>query len=292
MAQISIGCSGWNYGDSVEKGGWVGSFYPDTQTKRLSYYSEFFSTAELNATFYERFYSKMTSGTFYGMVKATPSEFQFSVKAPETVTHTKLMDVKKGALESLQEFLEKISPLKNANKLGAILLQLPPRFSVNEFKQVEGFLERMPSGYDYAIEFRHASWQTEGPWEMLRHYNVAAVMTDSPDPKLRYLSDVTLTADHSFIRFHGRNKGYWYNYLYQEEELKSWTEKVNKISGDPKTKKLRIYFNNHYGGKAVANAIQFREMVEGKESSKREKDAKQRILNALANTAAQKKLSE
>jgi uncharacterized protein YecE (DUF72 family) len=292
MARISIGCSGWNYGDSVEKGGWVGSFYPDAQTKRLSYYSEFFSTAELNATFYERFYSKMTSGTFYGMIKATPPEFQFSVKAPEIVTHTKLMDVKKGALESLQEFLEKISPLKNANKLGAILLQLPPSFSVNEFKQVEGFLERMPSGYDYALEFRHASWQTEGPWEMLRHYNVAAVMTDSPDPKLRYLSDVTSTSDHSFIRFHGRNKDYWYNYLYQAEELKSWTEKVNKIIGDPKTKKLRIYFNNHYGGKAVANAIQFREMVEGKESSKREKDAKHRILNALANATAQKKLSE
>jgi uncharacterized protein YecE (DUF72 family) len=292
MAQLSIGCSGWNYGDSVEKGGWVGSFYPDSQTKRLRYYSEFFSTAELDATFYEKFYSKMTSGTFYGMVKATPSEFQFSVKAPETVTHTKFMDVKKGALESFQEFLEKISPLKNANKLGAILLQLPPSFSVNEFRKVEGFLDRMPSGYDYALEFRHASWQTEGPWEMLRHYNVAAVLTDSSDPKLRYLSDVISTADHSFIRFHGRSEGYWYNYLYQEEELRPWVEKVNKISNDPKTKKLRIYFNNHYGGKAVANAIQFKEMVEGKESSKKEKDSKHRILNALANTAAQKKLSE
>jgi uncharacterized protein YecE (DUF72 family) len=129
MAKVSIGCSGWNYGDPVEKGGWVGSFYPDPQTKRLRYYSEFFPSAELDATFYQKFYSKMTSGTFYGMVKATPPGFQFSVKAPETVTHTKLMDVSKGALEALQEFLEKISPLKNANKLGAILLQLPPSSS-------------------------------------------------------------------------------------------------------------------------------------------------------------------
>jgi uncharacterized protein YecE (DUF72 family) len=31
-----------------------------------------------------------------------------------------------------------------------------------------------------AIEVRHPSWRTEGPWEMLRHYNIAAVMTDSP----------------------------------------------------------------------------------------------------------------
>ena len=291
MTQISIGCSGWNYGDSVEKGGWVGSFYPDAQTRRLHYYSEFFPSAELDATFYQKFYSKMTSGTFYGMVNATPQEFQFSVKAPENVTHTKLMDVKKGAVESLHDFLEKISPLKKANKLGAILLQLPPSFSVKEFKGVEGFLDRIPAGYDYALEFRHASWQTEGPWEMLRHYNVAAVMTDSPDPKLSYLSDVILTADHSFIRFHGRNKGYWYNYLYEEEELKPWTEKVNKITNDPKAKKLRIYFNNHYGGKAVANAIQFKELVEGKESSKRERDTKKKILNSLANATAQKKLS-
>jgi uncharacterized protein YecE (DUF72 family) len=291
MTQISIGCSGWNYGDPFEKGGWVGSFYPDAQTKRLRYYSEFFPSAELDATFYQKFYSKMTSGTFYGMVKATPQEFQFSVKTPETVTHTKLMDVKKGAVESFYDFLEKISPLKKANKLGAILMQLPPSFSVKEFKEVQDFLDRIPAGYDYALEFRHASWQTEGPWEMLRHYNVAAVMTDSPDPKLSYLSDVILTADHSFIRFHGRNKGYWYNYLYEEEELKPWTEKINKITDDTKAKKLRIYFNNHYGGKAVANAIQFKELIEGKKSSERERDTKKKILNSLANSTAQKKLS-
>jgi uncharacterized protein YecE (DUF72 family) len=60
--------------------------------------------------------------------------------------------------------------------------------------------------YDYAVEFRHPSWGTEGPWEMLRHYNIAAVMTDSPPSEnLGYLSDVILTADHSLFRFHGRN---------------------------------------------------------------------------------------
>lgn len=292
MKQVFIGCSGWNYSDPYEKGGWVGSFYPDSQTRRLRYYSEFFQSAEMDATFYQKFYSEMTSGTFYGMVKATPPNFQFSVKAPETVTHIKRMDVKEGALSVFEEFLEKIAPLKNSNKLGAVLLQLPPSFSVDEFKQVEGFLDRMPPGYDYALEFRHASWKTEGPWEMLRHYNVATVMTDSPDPKLQYLSDVILTADHSFIRFHGRNKGYWYNHLYAEEELKPWTEKVSKIREDPEAKRLRIYFNNHYGAKAVANAIQFRAMVEGKELLGKEKETRQKILDALANSAVQKKLHQ
>src|SRR5215216_6355017 len=116
MAQVSIGCSGWNYGDPVEKGGWVGSFYLDAQTKRLRYYSEFFPSAELDATFYQKFYSEMTSGTFYGMVKTTPAHFQFSVKAPETVTHIKRMDVKKGALRVFEEFLEKSKNEKEAKQ--------------------------------------------------------------------------------------------------------------------------------------------------------------------------------
>jgi uncharacterized protein YecE (DUF72 family) len=234
----------------------------------------------------------MSSGTFYGMVKATPDLFQFSVKAPETITHIKRMNVTKGALSIFEEFLEKISPLKNANKLGAILLQLPPSFSVGEFKEVEAFLDRMPSGYDYAVEFRHPSWQTEGPWEMLRHYNVANVITDSPSPELQFLSDIVLTADHSFIRFHGRNNGYWYDYLYTEQELKPWVQKVDKIRNDPESKRLRIYFNNHYGGKAVVNALQFKEMVEGKKLPKNEQEMERKILAALARMGRQKKLQQ
>jgi uncharacterized protein YecE (DUF72 family) len=135
-------------------------------------YSQPFQTAELDVTFYERFYSKMTPGTFHGMIKATPDDFQFSVKVPEIVTHEKRLDVKKDTMDTFNEFLEKISPLKKANKLDAILIQLPPSFSVDAFKQTESFLDRLPSGYEYAIEFRHPSWQTEGPWEILKQYNV------------------------------------------------------------------------------------------------------------------------
>ena len=76
-----IGCFGWNYPDTPDKGGgWTEVFYPDKETKRLRYYSQFFETAEMDSTFYNRFYSKMTKGTFIGMTKATPEKFQFSVK--------------------------------------------------------------------------------------------------------------------------------------------------------------------------------------------------------------------
>ncbi|HZA61584.1 MAG TPA: DUF72 domain-containing protein [Nitrososphaeraceae archaeon] len=263
MGELLLGCSGWNYGDTPDRGGWVGIFYPDRNTKRLRYFSQFFDTAEMDSIFYEKFYSHMTKGTFIGMVKATPENFQFSVKVPETITHRKRLDVRKGAITEFEIFLDKISPLKNSNKLGAVLLQLPPSFTVGEFKNMEGFLDKLPSGYHYAVEFRHPSWKTEGPWDMLKHYNIAAVMTDSPAKEnLEFLSEVTVTtSDHSFIRFHGRNtKGhYWYDYLYSKEELKPWIEKVEEVKRQ--TKVLRAYFNNHYGGAAVINALQFKEML-------------------------------
>ena len=118
MAQTQVGCCGWSYGDLAEKGGWTGAFYPGTSTKKLPYYSKFFETAEMDSTFYEKFYKYMTPATFRGMALATPDDFEFSVKVPETVTHGKKLDVSEGAITLFEEFLDKISPLKIANKLG------------------------------------------------------------------------------------------------------------------------------------------------------------------------------
>jgi uncharacterized protein YecE (DUF72 family) len=64
-------------------------FYPDVQTKKLPYYAQFFNTAEMDATFYEKFYMYMTKDTFTAMARTTPDKFQFSIKVPETVTHDK-----------------------------------------------------------------------------------------------------------------------------------------------------------------------------------------------------------
>jgi uncharacterized protein YecE (DUF72 family) len=101
-----------------------GSIRPNANTKRLSYYSQFFNTVELDSTFHNKFYSNMTKGTFIGMVRATPEKFQFS-EVPESITHGKRLDVRRGTITDFEEFLEKISPLKKAHKLRAILIQLP-----------------------------------------------------------------------------------------------------------------------------------------------------------------------
>ena len=98
--------------------------------------------------------------------------------------------------------------------------------------------------------------------ELLKHHNISNVITDSPEKEnLSFLSNsIVSSPDHSFVRFHGRNTSghYWYNYLYTKKELEPWIDKVRKLKDQ--TKKLRIYFNNHYGGKAVINALQFKEM--------------------------------
>ena len=43
---VLIGSSGWNYGDTPDKGGWTDVFYPDKDTKRLRYYSQSSNTVD------------------------------------------------------------------------------------------------------------------------------------------------------------------------------------------------------------------------------------------------------
>jgi uncharacterized protein YecE (DUF72 family) len=259
MADLLIGTSGWSYSDPAEKGGWVGVFYPNKSIKKLPFYSQFFNTAEFDSIYYEKFYSKMGRATFEGMTNSTPNNFQFSVKVPETITREKKLSVAEGALDAFEEFLDRISPLHKANKLGAILFQMSPNFTVDDFKSAESFLDKIPRDYNYALEFRHASWHTEGALELLKHYNIASVITDSGDPKLQFLAEPIVTADHAFIRFHGRKHGFWYDYLYSKKELEPWAKTAKEIT--KKTKVLRAYYNNHPMGQAVINALQFKELT-------------------------------
>ena len=90
---VFIGCSGWSYSDTFEKGGWVKAFYPDAQTKKLQstliflIQLKWMQRSMKNSTY-------MTKDTFTAMVRATPDNFQFSIKAPETVTHDNKLDVR------------------------------------------------------------------------------------------------------------------------------------------------------------------------------------------------------
>ena len=50
-----------------------------------------------------------------------------------------------------------------------------------------------------------------------------------------------------------------YDYLYSEEELSSWIERVKSIAG--RAARLFIYFNNHFNGQAPQNAAMFKKLL-------------------------------
>lgn len=293
-SQIYLGCSGWNYGDIPDKGGWLNVFYPDNKTRKLSYYSQFFNTVEMDATFYKRFYKHMNERLFMGMANATPNEFKISVKVPEIITHEKRLDINKNVVTDLNEFLKKISPLEINRKLGSIIIQLPPSYTINEYNRLEEFLVALRNRSDLknheriALEFRHNSWNTEGVLELLHQFSIASVLTDSPvQENLGFLSNENNLASNKLavVRLHGRNTTrdhYWYDYLYSEEELIPWVSKINRIKENVET--IFVYFNNHYGGKAIVNSLQFKELINNQPLPENEKKILEKAKKYLSNT--------
>lgn len=72
-------------------------------------------------------------------------------------------------------------------------------------------------------------------------------------------SEIHLTTDFSYFRWHGRGSKPWFDYRYRKEELEKWVPKVEKVAG--KVKKAFGYFNNHYHGYAPENCLHLLEML-------------------------------
>jgi uncharacterized protein YecE (DUF72 family) len=74
-----------------------------------------------------------------------------------------------------------------------------------------------------------------------------------------------------YIRVHGRNYKDWfrkkapveqrYNYLYRADQLEPWIERAKEVAADPATREVYVVTNNHYRGKAVANALMMKSMM-------------------------------
>ena len=245
--EVRLGTSGWSYKE------WEGPFYPKGEKKKLTYYSRFFSTVEIDSTFY----AYPSKGMILGAAKSTPPGFVFSAKLPKLITHEKALDLGRGVKEDLFKFLHLMKPLIDEGKLGPLLIQLPPSFTYSAgLAKLRGFLDALPTDVTFAAEFRNESWLGKGDAvDLLRRHNVAMTTVDEP----LLPPDTTTTADFAFLRWHGHGDRPWYNYRYKEEELQGWTKKVEAIA--TKTKKVYGYFNNHFRGYAVENSLQMMELL-------------------------------
>jgi len=253
---VRIGTSGWSYKE------WEKIFYPDSKTPKLKYYSSLFNTSEIDSTFY----ANPARGLVYGWAKNTPEDFKFSVKLPKTITHEKKLDLSEGTELELVKFLDLLRPLKDVDKLGPLLIQLPPSFGLGSREKLEEFFEALPKGYSFAVEFRNKTWLKDPELHsLLQKYGVANTIVDEP----LMPADTTATSDFAFVRWHGRGRRPWYNYLYTSEELDPWVDRIREIS--PQVKSIYGYFNNHFHGNAVENSLEFLEKL-GAASAAQEKE--------------------
>ena len=254
---IYLGTSGFKFPD------WKGPFYPTDLNDKdwLKYYAEKFNALEVNSTYYRLLHP----ATFFHMSNKVPEGFLFTVKAYRTMTH----EIGEETEKDFQTFLGSLQPLIEANKFGALLAQFPYSFG-NEPKNLDyiaKFHERT-AGLPLVVEFRNRRWLDEPTFNWLKEHNVGFCGVDEPQFSNLMPPVVWATSNLGYIRFHGRNyKEWWsgekdrrYDYLYTEEELKSWVPKIEQLA--QKTDVTFVFMNNCYQAKAAINASQLQGLLE------------------------------
>ena len=237
-----LGTMGFSYKD------WQGVFYPMGIKPRnyLQYYSKAFNAVEVDATFY----GTPKPEVVQRWSANTPDLFVFCLKMPRIITH------ELGLIRStsyVQEFVDRVLLL--GDKLGVVLIQLPPSFTSSRTSILATFLEDLPDDIRFAVEFRHQSWYTSKNAEMLAGHNVCWVATEYKGlPKT-----VPSTSDFLYVRFigrHGRFTRYDRVRLDVSENLEWWQNRIVDLA--PQAKSFYGFFNNDFSGYAPATCNQFK----------------------------------
>jgi uncharacterized protein YecE (DUF72 family) len=238
-ATVHIGTSGWHYKQ------WIGDYYPPrfSPAKMLEWYAREFHTVELNNSFYRLPEEK----TFKDWATTVPSGFLFAVKASRFVTHIKRLKDPEAPINLFFSRARHLGP-----HLGPVLFQLPPRWKADPGRLRE-FLELLPRKHSYAIEFRDDTWYGREIYDLLQRHNVALCLHDWHSLKWPQ----KLTANFSYVRFHGTGGRYAGNY--PDDCLNEWASKIQNWA--MRLSQIYVYFNNDVGGHAIRNARTLRAAV-------------------------------
>ena len=232
---LLIGTSGWQYRD------WRVNFYPRgvPQAEWLAFYSRRFQTVEVNNSFYRL----PEASSFARWREQTPRDFVVTVKMSRFLTHLKRL---KDPEEPLRRFMTNASAL--GDKLGPVLLQLPPNFGV-DVERLADVLALFKRDVRVAVEFRHESWFTDEVAGVLENHGAALCLADTP----RRRQPDWRTADWGFVRFHeGRGSP---RPCYGERALATWAERLAELWGP--SADVYCYFNNDTRCCAVRDAAVF-----------------------------------
>ncbi len=255
---IRVGPAGWSYKD------WEHVVYPSHGSKfdELAYLASFFDTVEINSPFY-RIPPPTHAKSWVRRVASNPN-FRFTTKIFRGFTH----EEPKISEDDVRAFRNYLDPLMDAGRLGAILLQFPW-----SFKHTPDSLERLQTlfrafaDYPKALEVRHVTFQTEDFFEYLDEHDVAWVNVDQPLFHDSVKPADTVTGPVGYARLHGRNYEKWfahseswerYNYLYSDEELAPWVDRIESMAREKDT---YVITNNHFRGQAILNAGDLKEAL-------------------------------
>jgi uncharacterized protein YecE (DUF72 family) len=215
----------------------------------LQRYALRLNSVEINSSFHRPHMRK----TWERWAASTPAGFRFSVKVPKAVTHeAKLCNC--GA--ALQTFFGEVGGL--GDKLGPVLVQLPPRLAFEAGTALEFFttLRELHSGLA-VIEPRHASWFVPAAERLLREFEVARAMADPP-------AGSPLAAEPGgwpalcYFRLHGSPRKYWSPY--SDEYLRMLAARLAERKPRVQT---WVIFDNTAGNHALGNALKLRTLLNG-----------------------------
>lgn len=261
-ATIRVGPAGWSYSD------WWGYAYPAKKPRgfhEATYLAEFFETIEINTSFYNPV--RAEHAKLWVERVAANANFKFTAKLWQRFTHEANPSVEDEILVRAG-----FDVLREAGKLGAVLLQFP--FSFHRTRETTAYLEAVLkrfADYPLVLEVRHATWNVPEVFTLLRERGVGFCNIDQPVIGKSLEPSAQATAPVGYVRLHGRRYDTWfnddqtipgyerYNYLYSEEELRSWAARVEKVA--KAVRDVYVITNNHYQGKGVVNALQLISML-------------------------------
>ena len=263
-----IGTCGWSY-----KTDWDEVFYPPplSPQKYLEFYSRVFNTVEIDSSFYKL----PSKATVTNWVQKTPPYFKFSAKLNNEITHKAKLDLSK-CKTALNNYFDNFSPMEEQHKLLAHLIQLPPSFTYKEHRaNFETFLafwaewresegkdllkeNFQPNSWQNVVEFRDPSWLRPDVFDFLRDYNTGYCAVVEPLLPPRF--DITVK-NLFYLRFHGHGQDPWWNYKFSNQELTHWATELKDLAQHNPHTNIVGYFNNHFSGNAVKNAMDILPML-------------------------------
>ncbi|MGC4868863.1 DUF72 domain-containing protein [Micromonospora sp. DT53] len=280
MGDILVGTASWTDRTLLDSG-----WYPqtaDTPEKRLAYYARQFPLVEVDATYY----SPPAEATARLWAERTPAGFTFNIKAFSLLTghptrvsalykdlrpETDKKNVYPDDLpaQSYEEvwtrFLSALDPLVEAGKLGALLFQFPPWFTIKRAnKQYLLEVAKRCAPLRPVYEFRHASWfdgdNADETLAFLREHKLPYVCVDMPQGHRSSLPPVlAATADLAVMRFHGHSDKWTskdihekFGYHYSQRELADWAPKLRELADE--AGQTHVLMNNCYRDYAQTNA--------------------------------------